>query len=83
MSSVSQSCIACVCWVSVGEFNVTKIHWLSSAMIRVEMFDRTFARMLSNDYCSVHPGFCGRRCALALEGQENMRTMAIANHSQS
>lgn len=41
--------------------------------VRVEMFDRTFARVLSNDYCSVHPGFCRRRCALALEGQENTR----------
>ncbi len=78
MSSVSQSCIASGCWFPVGAFNVTTIHWLSSEMFkvyRVEMFDRTFASVLSNDYWSVHPGFCRRRCALALElGRGTMAT---------
>lgn len=67
MSSVSQSCIAYVSWFFVGAFNVTTIHWLSSAMFRVEMLDRTFASVLSDDYWSVHPGFCRRCCALEQE----------------
>lgn len=36
MPSVSQSCSAYVCWVSVGAFNVTTIHWLSSAMLELK-----------------------------------------------
>ena len=48
---------------------------LRNVQSRVEMFDRTFASVLSNDYWSVHPGFCRRRCALALElGRGTMAT---------